>query len=93
MNFIFSPLAGERLSVMENPFRGELPRAFGAYGVSLSEIGGYSVSVESVAESECESVANFMDVKCTGIKSAGQNFGSRNKIADRFLVRDFSPRS
>ena len=59
---VFTSIAGERLSVMENPFRGELPRALGVYGVSLSEIGGYSVSVESVAESECESVANFMDV-------------------------------
>ena len=49
MNFTISPLAGERLSVTENPVRGELLRALGAYGVNLSEIGGDAVSVESVA--------------------------------------------
>ena len=40
MNFTISPLVGERLSVTENPVRGELLRALGAYGVNLSEIGG-----------------------------------------------------
>ena len=51
MNFTISPLAGERLSVTENPVRGELLRALGAYGVNLSEIGGDAFLVESVAES------------------------------------------
>ena len=40
MNFKFSHLAGERLTVTENSCRSKLLRALGAYGMNLSEIGG-----------------------------------------------------
>ena len=46
MNFTFSPLAGERMSVAENPFKDEWLRALGASGVNLSEIGGEALLCE-----------------------------------------------